>query len=130
MAFFPMTLSSSDYISIFLLSLLCNPNSPIPLPSYVFCIIYYPYLLHFLIILNSGANSGGSAPGARPPLKLGKNMIFWRKIVIFHTKYPNNFRASLRSAQFFFEYAPPNLKFWIRPWNWYLFELCMVQQKQ
>jgi hypothetical protein len=25
----------------------------------------------------------------------------WRKIVIFHTKYPNNFRASLRSAQFF-----------------------------
>jgi hypothetical protein len=29
------------------------------------------------------------------------NMIFWRKIVIFHTKYPNNFRASLRSAQIF-----------------------------
>jgi hypothetical protein len=28
-------------------------------------------------------------------------MIFWRKIVIFHTKYPTNFRASLRSAQFF-----------------------------
>jgi hypothetical protein len=27
-------------------------------------------------------------------------MIFWRKIVIFHTKYPNNVRASLRSAQF------------------------------
>ena len=43
---------------------------------------------------------GGGAPGARPP-KIGKNMIFWRKIVIFHTKYPTNFRASLRSAQFF-----------------------------
>jgi hypothetical protein len=28
--------------------------------------------------------------------KIGKNMIFWRKIVIFHTKYPKNFRASLR----------------------------------
>ena len=28
-------------------------------------------------------------------------MIFWGKILIFHTKYPNNFRASLRSAQFF-----------------------------
>jgi hypothetical protein len=27
--------------------------------------------------------------------KIGKNMIFWRKIVIFHTKYPKNFRASL-----------------------------------
>ena len=33
-------------------------------------------------------------PGADP--KIGKNMIFWRKIVIFHTKYPKNFRASLR----------------------------------
>jgi hypothetical protein len=33
--------------------------------------------------------------------KIGKNMIFWRKIVIFHTKYPQNFRASLRSAKFF-----------------------------
>ena len=32
---------------------------------------------------------------------IGKNMIFWRKIVIFHTKYPKYFRASLRSAQFF-----------------------------
>ena len=39
--------------------------------------------------------------GAPPPPKIGKNMIFWRKIVIFHTKYPNNFRVSLRSAQFF-----------------------------
>ena len=39
-------------------------------------------------------------PGARP-LKLEKNRIFWRKIVIFHTKYLNNFRASLRSAQCF-----------------------------
>ena len=42
----------------------------------------------------------GGAPGARPP-KIGKNMIFFNKIVIFHTKYPNNFRTSLRSAQFF-----------------------------
>ena len=51
----------------------------------------------------TGADSGGGAPGARPPPppKIGKNMIFWRKIVIFHTKYPNNFCASLCSAQFF-----------------------------
>ena len=41
-------------------------------------------------------------------------MIFWRKIVIFHTKYPKTFRASLRSAQFFLV-RPPNLKSWIRP---------------
>jgi hypothetical protein len=33
-------------------------------------------------------------------------MIFWRKIVIFHTKYPKHFRASLRSAQFF-KFRPP-----------------------
>ena len=32
-----------------------------------------------------------------PPSAIGKNMIFWRKIVIFHTKYGNNFRASLRN---------------------------------
>jgi hypothetical protein len=38
---------------------------------------------------------------ARGPPKIGKNMIFWRKIVIFHTKYPKNFRASIRSAEFF-----------------------------
>jgi hypothetical protein len=36
----------------------------------------------------------------------GKKLIFWRKIVIFHTKYPKNFRASLRSA-LFFKCAPP-----------------------
>jgi hypothetical protein len=47
-----------------------------------------------------GGGGGGGAPGARPP-KIGKNMICWRKIVIFHTKYPKNFRASLRSAHFF-----------------------------
>ena len=41
-------------------------------------------------------------------------MIFWCKIVIFHTKYPKNVRASLRSAQFF-KVHPPNLKSSIRP---------------
>ena len=39
----------------------------------------------------------GADPGRPPPLKLGKNMIFWRKIVIFHTKYPKNVRGSLRN---------------------------------
>ena len=45
-------------------------------------------------------SSRGAHP-ARAPLKLEKNMVFWRKIVIFHTKYPKQFRASLRSAIFF-----------------------------
>jgi hypothetical protein len=44
---------------------------------------------------------GGGRTRRAPPLKLEKNMIFWRKIVIFHTKYPKNVRASLRSAQVF-----------------------------
>ena len=39
---------------------------------------------------------GGSRGGAHPPPKIGKNMIFWRKILIFHTKYQKKFRASLR----------------------------------
>jgi hypothetical protein len=45
--------------------------------------------------------SGQGAHPARAPSKIEKNMIFWRKIVIFHTKYPNNFHASLRSVQIF-----------------------------
>ena len=38
--------------------------------------------------------------------KIGKNMIFWRKTEIFHTKYPKIFRVSLRSARFLLS-APP-----------------------
>jgi hypothetical protein len=63
--------------------------------------------------MGRGGSSGGRTRRAPPP-KIGKNMIFWRKIVIFHTKYPKNFRASLRSAQFF-KVRPPILKSWIRP---------------
>ena len=44
---------------------------------------------------SSGADPRGGR-GAHP--KIGKNMIFLRKIVIFHTKYPNNFRAIFLSA--------------------------------
>jgi hypothetical protein len=39
----------------------------------------------------------GRIQGGRPP-KIGK-MFFWRKIVIFHTKYPKIFRASLRNCK-------------------------------
>jgi hypothetical protein len=38
----------------------------------------------------------GGTPSTRAP-KIGKNMIFWHKIVIFHTKYPKKFCASLRN---------------------------------
>ena len=44
-----------------------------------------------------GRIQGGGGGGGGAPPKIGKNMIFWRKIVIFHTKYPKNVRASLRN---------------------------------
>jgi hypothetical protein len=41
-------------------------------------------------------SEGGAHPARTPPPKIGKNVIFfWRKIVIFHTKYLKNFHASL-----------------------------------
>ena len=56
---------------------------------------------HGYKLLTSGADPGGGGGGGHPapppPPKIGKNMIFWRKIVIFHTKYPKNVRASLRN---------------------------------
>jgi hypothetical protein len=51
----------------------------------------------------------GAHPAHAPP-KIGKNMIFWRKIAFFHTKYPKKFCASLRSAQFFKVRPPPELE--------------------
>jgi hypothetical protein len=57
---------------------------------------------------------GGSRGWGWPHPKIGKNKIFWRKIVIFHTKYPQNIRTSFRSVQLFLS-APPNLKSWIHP---------------
>jgi hypothetical protein len=41
--------------------------------------------------MEQGQIQGGAPSVCSPPLKLEKNMIFWCKIVIFHTKYPKNF---------------------------------------
>ena len=38
-----------------------------------------------------GGSRGEGATGASPYPIIRKNMIFWRKIVIFHTKYPKHF---------------------------------------
>ena len=59
-----------------------------------------PIVISRSVAMSKDAARGGSRGGGRPP-KIEKNMILWRKIVIFHTKYPNNFRASLCSAHFF-----------------------------
>ena len=61
---------------------------------FIFC-----FTTNSRLCINTGADPGGAHPA--PPSNIVKNMIFWRKIVIFHTEYPTNFRASLRSAQFF-----------------------------
>ena len=53
-------------------------------------------VMELFLMFKGGSRSGGRTRHAPPP-KIGKNMIFWHKIVIFHTKYPKNFRASLRN---------------------------------
>ena len=50
---------------------------------------------------------------ARPP-KIGKNMIFLPKIVIFHTKYQKKISRLVPLGAIILS-APPNLKSWIRP---------------
>ena len=56
--------------------------------------------------ITAGVDPEGTHPAPPPPspspLKLGGGYDFFlRKIVIFHSKYPKNVRASLRSARFF-----------------------------
>ena len=62
---------------------------------------------------NRDGSRGRGARGAwRPPLKFGKNMIFWRKIKNFHTKYPKFFRASLRNWKKYKMYDFFGVKSW------------------
>jgi hypothetical protein len=67
---------------------------------------YLRFALFFVVLVKVTTARTGAGPGGRtrlsppPPPEIGKYMIFWRKIVIFHRKYPKNVRASLRSAQF------------------------------
>jgi hypothetical protein len=56
--------------------------------------------LILIVLVQGRGGSRGAHPAHAPPPppKIGKNKTFWRKIEIFHTKYPRKFRASLRSA--------------------------------
>jgi hypothetical protein len=56
----------------------------------------------------SGEDPGGGAPGALPP-KIGKDMIFLRKMVIFHTKYPKNVRLGVAACRIILLPPPPGL---------------------
>ena len=106
---------SNRHRDIFVLSIVC----------YFILFLSYIYQYIFVSVYHLYPDYRGGSRGAHParaPLKIGKNMIFWHKIVIFHTKYPKKYRASLRSAQFFLS-APPNLKSWIRPWAMLFFSL-------
>jgi hypothetical protein len=49
------------------------------------------YVMNHVLIIYDYCNQGriqGGGGGGRTLPKIGINMIFWRKIVIFHTKYP------------------------------------------
>ena len=68
---------------------------------------------------SGGGGGGGGATGARPPPPPSnwKNVIFWRKIVIFTRNTPKIF-APPSARRNFFKCAPPpppNMKSWIRP---------------
>ena len=56
------------------------------------------HIFRHIFLSNYWWQRSGHKLRAAPP-KIGKNMIFWRKIVIFHTKYPKHFRASLRNRK-------------------------------
>ena len=48
----------------------------------------------------------GRIQGGAPSPKIGKNMIFWHKIVIFYTRYPKKFSRLPPLGAIFFKCAP------------------------
>ena len=78
--------------------------------------IHIPSVYEFArYIWSRGGFRGGGRTRRAPPLKLEKIWFFWRKIVIFHTKYPKIFTPPSARRNFFKCAPPPNLKSWIRP---------------
>ena len=63
------------------------------------------------------------------PLKLEKNIIFWRKIVIFLHEITQKCSRLPRLGAIFLSAPPLNLESWIRPWKWYdrLSDSCFIQ---
>ena len=63
----------------------------------------------------SGADSGGGAPGARPPLKLEKIWFFFGVKSWFFTRNTPKIFAPPSARRNFFNCDPLKLKSWIRP---------------
>ena len=59
--------------------------------SVIFNTIFILHNVRPWIILQGRIQGGGGRTRRAPPLKLVKIWFFWRKIVIFHMKYPKNF---------------------------------------
>ena len=100
---------------------------------YIFMYIFILYIKTLGVLVSfctsessSGADPGGGGCAPHPP-KIGKNMIFWRKIVIFHTKYLKKNFAPPSARRIFFKFTPPNLKSWIRPCSSQIFLLVKVK---
>ena len=72
--------------------------------------------------IQEGAHPARTNPP--PPLKLEKNIIFWLKIMIFHTKYPNKILRLPPLGAIFLSAPPPNLKSWIRSWLLWVIFIC------
>ena len=70
-------------------------------------------LAHGDVALTNDMLKAGAHAGCAPP-KIGKNMIFLRKIMIFLNEIPQNFSRITPLGAIILS-APPNLKSWIRP---------------
>ena len=66
-------------------------------------------------VIYTGADPGGGAPDAPPPLKLEKIWFFWVKSLFFTRNTPTNFAPPSARCNIF-KCTPPNLKSWIHPW--------------
>ena len=82
-------------------------------------------ILFSIDIIFQGRIQGGGGGGAPAPLKLAKIWFFWRKIVIFHMKYPKNF-APPSARRNFFKCAPPPLTW--NPGSAPVFYFCFVSK--
>ena len=96
----PEHLSSSP-VRFAVVNLYCSMQCFVSFLLELYCVCFFD-----LRLLSRGGSRGPHPAPAPPPLKLEKNMIFWRKIMIFHTRYPKCFAPPSAQCNFF-KCAPP-----------------------